>query len=324
MENGNNMGQEMTPNQATASGNMTSEPVHEKKKINVLAILFGVTTLVFAGLAVYFGMEHFKPKGGQSGDAGGDQSNQGGSEVVVVDIPDMAEDYEEVYDLMNGLVADLGDGFDGIQVSSDIVYKPEGINSYMQMRFGLSAKVYSDDNVATASELGMRLENGGFTSIGTIPHLGSAGPVINGYLNSDRNIVCEVYGDGLFIAQDVWQEYVSLGCAKTDWHWMTDAKKELANKLETAYFNKTGKYPTTLYGLESRVKDSQISPYQTLQVAIGGGYALFYRVSPDAEWQYFAGGQSYLDCSYYDTEDLRKAFAGDVCYDGQAPSTVQP
>ena len=317
MENVNSVGQEMAPNQATVSNNVAPELVQEKKKVNILAILFGITTLVFAGLAVYFGMEYFKPKGGQSGGAGGDQSNQGGSEVVVVDTPSMAKDYKEVYDLMKGLVADLGNGFDRIQASSDIIYKPEGTNSYMQMRFGLSAKVYSDDEMATVSELGAKLEDDGFTSIGTIPHLGSAGPVINGYLNSDKNIMCEVYGDGTFVTQDVWRGYAFLGCAKTDWHWMTDAEKELVDKLETAYFNKTGKYPMTLYGLESKVKDSQISPYQTLQVAIGGGYALFYRVSPDADWQYFAGGQAPLNCSDYDTEDLRKAFAGDVCYEDQ-------
>ena len=322
MENGDNMGQGMAPNQAIVNNSVVAEPepVQEKKKVNIPAILFGITTLIFAGLAVYFGMEYFKPKSGQNGDAG----NQGGNDAVVVETADMAEDYKEVYDLMKELVADLGTGFDRIQASSDIIYKPEGINLYMQMRFGLSAEIYSDDEMATVSELGTKLENDGFTSIGTIPHLGSAGPVINGYLNSDKNIMCEVYGDGTFVTQDVWRGYAFLGCAKTDWHWMTDAEKELVDKLETAYLNKTGKYPITLSGLESKIKNSQVSPYQTLQVAIGGGYALFYRVNPDAEWQYFAGGQAPLNCGDYNTEDLRKAFAGDVCYDGQTESTVQP
>lgn len=329
MENGDNMGQGMAPSQAVVNNSVAAEPepVQEKKKVNVPAILFGITTLIFAGLAVYFGMEYFKPKSGQNGDAG----NQGGNDAVVVETADMAEDYREVYDLMKGLVADLGTGFDRIQASSGIIYKPEGTNTYMPMRFGLSARISSDDNEATALELGTRLESKGFTSIGVIPHLGSAGPVIYGYLNSDKNIVCETYGDGMFVSQDVWRNYVILECAKVDWHFLTAEEKEFVGKLETAYFNKTGKYPITLSGypmnltdLESKIKNSQISPYQTLQVAIGGGYALFYRVSPDAEWQYFTGGQGPLSCSDYDTEDLRKAFAGDACFDGQTESTVQP
>ena len=44
----------------------------------------------------------------------------------------------------------------------------------------------------------------------------------------------------------------------------------------------------------------------------------------DEKWRYFTGVQAPLDCSEYNTDDLRKAFAGDVCYNGREESTVQP
>lgn len=320
MENGDDAGQGMVPSQAMANTSVVSEPepVREKKKVNSLAIIFLITTLIFAGLAVFFGMEYFKPKGGQSGDAG----SQGGNDVVIVGTADMAKDYKEVYDLMDGLVADYGSGF-YIEVNSGVMYKPEGINTYIPMRFGLEVDIASDDNVATVSELGTKLEDEGFVSIGVIPYIGSAGPEIYGYLNSDKNIICEAYGDGMFVSQDVWRNYAHLHCAKVDWHLLTVEERELVSELEIAYYNKTSKYPISL-GLDYKIKNSQISPYQTLRVALGGGYALFYRVSPDDEWQYFTGGQAPLECSEYFTEDLQKAFAGDICYNGSERSEVQP
>ena len=322
MENGDNMSQGMAPSQAMVNTSAVPEPepVQEKRRVNVPAILFGITTLIFAGLAVYFGMEYFKPKGGQSGDAG----SQGGNDAVVVETADMAEDYREVYDLMSGIVADLGSRSGQIQVSSGVMYKLEGMNTYMPMRFGLEVEVYSEDYNATMLELGVKLENAGFASIGIVPYSGSAGPEINGYFNSDKSIACEMYGGKTYMPQDDWY-IVSLGCAKVNWHWMTDDEKELAKELEVAYYNEIGNYPRTLdIRAGAKIKNSEHEPYQTLSIGLSGGIGLFYRTSPESEWKYFTAVQAPLSCDAYDTEDLKKAFAGDVCYDGQTESTVQP
>lgn len=72
-----------------------------------------------------------------------------------------------------------------------------------------------------------------------------------------------------------------------------------------------------------KIKDSKYAPYQTMTGGVLGAVGLWYRVSPDAPWQWFAGAQAVLDCREYDTDDLKKAFAGEVCYEGGDLSTVE-
>ena len=80
-----------------------------------------------------------------------------------------------------------------------------------------------------------------------------------------------------------------------------------------------------MYNLNNNIKDSQYTPYQTLRISVGGAAGLFYRTSPEAKWQFFTGTQAVLDCSDYNTEDLKKAYLGEPCYNynTQTDSTVQ-
>lgn len=74
------------------------------------------------------------------------------------------------------------------------------------------------------------------------------------------------------------------------------------------------------------IQNSSISPYQKLTGRVANAAGLFYRVSPNAEWQFFTGTHVIVDCDKFNTEDLRKAFAGDTCWDdatGQE-ATIKP
>jgi len=80
-----------------------------------------------------------------------------------------------------------------------------------------------------------------------------------------------------------------------------------------------------------KARKSQYAPYQYLETTIsvpganGGAVAAFYRANPEAEWRYFTSFQDAGDCSRYNTEDLRKAFAGSWCYDDEgALVNVEP
>lgn len=297
-----------------------------KRKVNVPAIVLGVVALVCAGVAGFFGVKYFTSK--QKSDVG-----PSGGDAVVLDEVDikldgageiaaltMADEYSDVQSTMEAVTANIENNWDYIENDSGLLYKPEGLNTYVPMRLNLTEKI---NNAASESAnlavLEANLRGAGFEGIGTLPFAGSAGPQIDGFLNANKNIVCGVYEDN-----DGYNNYVALECAKTDWTWMTEAEKELVGELEQAYYNKTAEYPSALFGLGNKVKDSEVAPYQTLSVSIGGGYALFYRSGSDAEWQYFKGGQALLDCGDYDTDELRKAFAGSLCYDGAAESVVQP
>jgi hypothetical protein len=78
------------------------------------------------------------------------------------------------------------------------------------------------------------------------------------------------------------------------------------------------------------VEDSVNSGYKTATVSIGGydtvggAAGLFYSVND--KWNYFVSAQSLPVCSAYDTEDLRLAYEGELCFDNEAgaDSTVKP
>lgn len=301
-----------------------------KKKLNVPAIILGITTLLCAGAAVFFGINYLSSdKGGNEQSGGGSGNAEQGGEGTMVSASNIAQDYNEVKQMMEGIVDEIDGAWGTVGNSYGLVYKPDGMNTFIPMKLDLNVEIRSNNSGdASESVIKSKLEKIGFSAIGQLPVMGSTGPIIQGYLNSEKNIVCGLYSEGTYQnPNDPNDGYDSayLECAKTDWIWLTDEEKQLASALEKAYHDKTGEYPSVLYGLDAEVEDSTVEPYQTIDVAIGGGYAKFYRVSPEAEWQYFTGGQTLQDCSAYDTDDLKKAFSGEACYaEDMTESKVQP
>ena len=312
-----------TPNQDTPTKmNNLERPT---KKINTPAIILGITTVVFAGLATFFGIQYFNTN--NNDDTEKDETtitnNLEESEKETITTTTMANDYQEVVDVVNGLTSDIDNNWNYFENKSGLAYKPEWLNTYIPMKLAIEIRINNSNTGETnLATLKTKIETAGFNSIGILPFLGSAGPDIYGYLDSSRNITCGMYIDKDWTLNNA--EYISLMCGKTDWIWLTDAEKSLATELETAYYNKTGEYPRILGNLNSEIKNSQITPYQTLEVSVGGAAGLFYRTSPDSEWQYFTATQSILPCTAYDTDNLKKAYAGSICYEGQTELTVQP
>ncbi len=132
------------------------------------------------------------------------------------------------------------------------------------------------------------------------------------YTNPDSNIICSV-------------NYFGTSCGY--YKWVYDETITLVNQLAEAYKNKEGEYPGVITLCEySTIEDSSVSPYQTIGVSFDGAGGSFYRVSPSAEWQFFGGGQTAFSCDKYNTQDLKNAYAGEVCYDEVSGTnlTVQP
>ena len=309
------------PVKVESVGSVEARPI-EKKKVNGFAIFFGLTTLIFAGAAVFFGIEYFKPK--ESGSK--DNCGVSGESSIVADVPNMAEDYKEVAKVVEDVTNTIPGGYyTGFENSAGLAYKPEELNSYVPMQLTIEKKIMNSNSTEkNMTLLKDAFESLNFSSIGILPFLGSAGPKIYGYLNTDSNIVCGMFED---YDSQLKKDGVFLECAKTDWVWLTDADKALASELETAYYEKTGEYPVVLFvdADESKIKDSQYKPYQTLMVSLGGGAGLFYRTSPEEKWQFFTGTQAAPGCDEYNTDDLKKAYLGETCYsdDGMVESTVR-
>lgn len=133
------------------------------------------------------------------------------------------------------------------------------------------------------------------------------------YVNWETGVICTNITSGMPIY---------FGCGHISW---LDADEvALANELAGAYLAKEGKPLGSVSVKVADIENSSVAPYQRLDASIYGAVGLFYRVSPEAKWQFFMGTQSPLSCSDYNTEDLRKAFAGEVCYNESEESIVEP
>lgn len=130
------------------------------------------------------------------------------------------------------------------------------------------------------------------------------------YINDD-GVICQVGSS--------WPS-AAIQCAYKGWF---DAKiAAFSNEVALGTDYPEGEY----LGLNPdrlEIKDSKHAPYQTMTGGVLGAAGLWYRVSPDAPWQWFTGAQAVLDCSEYDTDDLKKAFAGEPCYEDGNLKTVE-
>ena len=295
-------------------------PVEEpKKQANVPAIILSIVALLLAGAAGFFGYKYFVP------DPKPEEEPKEETPVV-----SMAEEYNEVRDVVKALMGSFYDSLDwessyrntSVENGDGLFYKPDGINTHVPIKMTIQSRIRNyHDSTAFESDF----ENAGFSYIGILPHGGSAGPEIHGYYNDEKKIVCSIYADTNYVTLENREEFVELDCAKTSWSWLTEAEKELISGLEAGYREKTGEYPRVLDVLGSLIKDSQFAPYQTITVGVGGAAGLFYRTDKDAAWQFFTGTQDMIGCDRYNTENLKKAYLGEQCYDveNQTVRTVE-
>lgn len=126
--------------------------------------------------------------------------------------------------------------------------------------------------------------------------------------------------DGMICALGGSYPGAAISCSWTTWF---DAKTaEFSNRvaLESGFpeGNTLSLDPDNL-----DIKDSKNSPYQTMTGGVIGAVGLWYRVSPDAPWQWFRATQMALECEEYNTDDLKKAYEGEVCVEGQELSEVR-
>ncbi len=78
------------------------------------------------------------------------------------------------------------------------------------------------------------------------------------------------------------------------------------------------------------IKDSQTEGYKLAEGALSGygdmsGAAALYYQAPDGVWRFFRAGQDSPACTDYNSDELKKAFVGEPCYDVAADkiSTVK-
>lgn len=195
-----------------------------------------------------------------------------------------------------------------------IAYRPEGMLTAvpLEVTYGVGL---SDDYLYGEQELDYTamyaeevfagveryLREAGFEATGERYGTWSGGVWPETYLDEQTGVLCVI--DAMF---------VGIHCGYKEWYNRENA--ELSNNLAKAEMKVTGEDPWLTVANVEAIIDSEVSPYQRISAAKPGYGAMFYRVSPEAEWVYFTSGQAGPACSEFNTDDLRKAFAGLGCY----------
>ena len=186
----------------------------------------------------------------------------------------------------------------------------------IQKSYGLYGMVQGSD--FTVAEEFVNIINNKLIELGFVNNDDIEGPMYitggDNLINRDSQIACNLTGGVPF----------TVNCSHLSW--LTEETINLANQLAEAYHEKTGEYPFSINLSHYEIKDSQVASYQTLNVPVANAMGLFFRTSPDSNWQFFKTTQSVIPCQEYNTTDIKNAFAGSVCYDEATGnnSTVQP
>jgi|GEM_PF-1686935 len=130
--------------------------------------------------------------------------------------------------------------------------------------------------------------------------------------------LCYVYMISGLNAADPKGSSAGLTCADIESYETTAKQME---PFATAY-EVTSSYSSaepTLY-TNLRASKSSVSGYERATVGISGivgagGFAgLFYK-TPSMDWKFFTGTQEIVPCDAYSTDDIKKAYLGEPCYD---------
>lgn len=123
---------------------------------------------------------------------------------------------------------------------------------------------------------------------------------------------------------------VAVNCANmSDYATVAKAQKALYDVYPHASNPTEG---TLLLAGKPTEKTSKTEGYTTAQVALsgvtedgqagmGGAAGLFYK-TPDGKWHFFTGTQAALACSDYNTDDLKKAYLGEPCFDANGKDST--
>lgn len=203
-----------------------------------------------------------------------------------------------------------------------VYYRPQDFATAVPLNLAYGIMARTPENMGYQSELynyfydnkfynaiAEKLKSLSFTDTGEAYTL-VTGPGAKVFVNDETGVVCNV-------------DYSSVGCGHKGWYDKEQAS--LANTLAKIYQEDTGKSAELLVAYPQQIKNSSVEPYQNISVTVPGARVLFYRISPEAEWRYFSDVPGVM-CSEYNTEDLRKAFAGQECTadNNSGTATVEP
>lgn len=160
----------------------------------------------------------------------------------------------------------------------------------------------------------------------TVLQQGTATEMYAAHYQSD-DIICALGNQLPYNEPDTSLNFsVVIGCADKSSY----LKNAQALKPYFEVYAAQSEYDTTKVAMNTlAVKQSKTPGYSTASVSIGGseygsvgGFAGLFYTTPDKVLHYFTGTQSGLQCTSFNTDDLKKAYLGEECYDDNNNTTT--
>ena len=149
---------------------------------------------------------------------------------------------------------------------------------------------------------------------------------ITQYLHKD--VACELYQTTG--SNDEAKQLFQFGCGDmSEYEAWSKALKPFADIYTKASTTEYVPDTSLLLSAPPKIKSSKTTGYSTAEVAISsthegesnaGGFAGLFYQTPDKVWHYFLGAQNNVRCDSYNSEDLKKAYLGEKCYDASSNS----
>lgn len=124
------------------------------------------------------------------------------------------------------------------------------------------------------------------------------------YFTSDDGYICEYTAATLPLIFD---------CGHNSW--LSEEKKNLVKSLADAY-KVSGIKDGVVYvdADPENIVTTEDGKYQRIMAYLSGAAGLFYRET-EGEWKFLKATQQATDCGWFDTDELKAAFAGMTCYE---------
>ena len=267
--------------------------------------------LVAIGLGVWVAILLMTPK--ESCSKGGNTASGGSSEVVETD--DFRKSVADVQNLLDEIGNSLGGtnySFEHLRSTGLLTKINDNLWTTTGLDFGTKITAYGNNASTMRNNAVAVLKKHNMTNT-TVTALwpGQESDDTTHYFKNDDGLYCVISDVEKYNGKDSF----SYRCSY--YAWLSDQDKELIIALAEAYKqSEMGKQYGDVGYIEGFTRSIHKSPsgnYEKIAVSFSDSVGYFYRKVGD-DWKFFTATQQGINCDLYNTDELKEAFEGDVCW----------
>lgn len=214
------------------------------------------------------------------------------------------------------------DATSGSDAQNDVVYtvpyyKVSGKKflNYPHESSGMAAQGDKATTAADYTAVTEFLTKNGFKEIHPGPEFNQSTVQVSAGVYASDTVVCNVENND-YTNQALKSYFTGIGCANVLSYAQeaTEIDPFYAAYVASPDVKQHPEYITSVYISDTPTINDGAAGYKNATMGIGSAMGLFYQ-EPGKDWVYFKGTQNEMSCTDFDTDTLKKAFAGQKCYD---------